>query len=87
MKPSAKVLLIAGLIVSEGSIALAQGTPAPARGDQDRLICRRTPETGSLVRVRRQCFTRIEWDRIAESQRRGAARMIFELAGGDNTNK
>ena len=86
MKSFAKLLLTVGLVSADASIALAQDTRATARADQDRLICRRMPETGSLVRARRQCFTRAQWDQIAESQRRGASRMIQELAGGDNTN-
>jgi len=40
----------------------------------DRLICRSTPETGSLARRRRQCFTRAQWDRMAE---------VARLRGGD----
>lgn len=57
-----------------------------ASGDDERLICRRMPDTGSLVRTRRQCFTRAEWDRIAETARRGAQRTVSELAGGFNGN-
>ena len=59
---------------------------ASAGNDGERLICRRIPDTGSLVRTRRQCFTRAEWDRIAESAQRGAGRTISELAGGFNGN-
>jgi hypothetical protein len=86
MKPSVKILLIVGLIAADSSVVLAQRTRTAASDEQDRLICRRMPETGSLVRARRQCFTRAQWDRIAESQRRGASRMIHELNGGINTN-
>jgi len=57
-----------------------------AGGEAERLICRRIPDTGSLVRTRRQCFTRAQWDRIAESAQRGAGRTISELAGGFNGN-
>lgn len=86
MNASVKTLLIVGLIAAEASTALAQGTRPSASSEQERLICRRMPETGSLVRARRQCFTKAQWDQIAESQRRGASRMIQELAGGVNTN-
>ena len=53
---------------------------------EQRLICRATRETGSLVKRRRQCFTQAQWDRIAE-----AARLRGEdLRGGafslDSTN-
>lgn len=33
------------------------------------LVCRRIQETGSLGRGRRVCYTRAEWDRIAQMQR------------------
>lgn len=62
------------------------GGQAVANRDDERLICRRMPDTGSLVRTRRQCFTRAEWDRIAETARRGAQRTVSELAGGFNGN-
>lgn len=62
------------------------GAPTGARGDDERLICRRMPDTGSLVRTRRQCFTRAEWDRIAETVRRGAQNTVSGLAGGFNGN-
>lgn len=57
-----------------------------AANEADRLICRRMPDTGSLVRTRRQCFTRAQWDRIAESAQRGAGKTITELSGGFNGN-
>ena len=59
---------------------------ARADGDEERPICRRMPETGSLVRTRRQCFTRAEWDRIAETIQRGAQKTITGLSGGFNGN-
>ena len=65
-----------------GTTALAQsrsGQPG-ASSDSQRLICRRVQDTSSLVRTQRQCFTRAEWDRIAESARRGAQSTISGLA-------
>jgi hypothetical protein len=72
--------LLAAVAVAVAAPALGQ-TPAPAPSDLDdnRIICRKIGETGSLVRKQKQCFTRAEWDRIAESQRRGTVRMIDEL--------
>jgi len=57
-----------------------------ATNESERLICRRVQDTGSLVRTLRQCFTRAQWDRIAESAQRGAGRTITELSGGFNGN-
>ena len=62
------------------------GQAVASRDNDQRLICRRMPDTGSLVRTRRQCFTRAEWDRIAETARRGAQRTVTELSGGFNGN-
>jgi hypothetical protein len=59
---------------------IAAAAEAPAEGaEKDKLICRRTPEIGSLVRKKTQCFTKAEWDKIAEVHQRGARRLQEEL--------
>lgn len=71
----------AAAVLAAAAPALAQSrTGTTSANDPNRLICRRMPETGSLAQTRRQCFTRAEWDRIAQSQRTGAERMIGELS-------
>lgn len=47
--------------------------------DDTKLVCRKTLETGSMVRKNKQCFTLREWDRIAEIQRRGNQKMFDGL--------
>lgn len=54
--------------------ALVAPAPVLARSDREiggipatRLICKRAVETGSIIRKRKQCFTRKQWDRIAEA--------------------
>ena len=49
------------------SQAPRQATDSDEGDDPDRVICRRSVDTGSLVKGRRQCFTRAQWDRIAEA--------------------
>ncbi|MFC3713269.1 hypothetical protein ACFOMD_11835 [Sphingoaurantiacus capsulatus] len=72
--------LAAALALGAASPAIAQTKPpSPSGIDDNRLICRKIDETGSLVRKQKHCFTKAEWDRIAESQRRGTVRMIDEL--------
>ncbi len=73
-------------LAASAATAQSRATLASASNDSQRLICRRVQETGSLVRTIRQCFTRAEWDRIAESARRGAQRTTQELSGGFNGN-
>lgn len=81
-----RLLLVLALAVGAGAPALAQTATSASANDPNRLICRRIQETGSLVRTTRQCFTRAEWDRIAETARRGAQRTVTDLSGGFNGN-
>lgn len=73
------------LVIAAGGamlVAPASATGAGSGGsntDDNRIICRKMPETGSLVRRNKQCFTKAEWDRIAESQRAGAERLVRDL--------
>lgn len=49
--------------------------------DDTRIICRKTLETGSLVRKKKQCFTQAEWDRIAQQTRIGNQKVADQLSG------
>lgn len=48
--------------------------------DDTKLICRKTLETGSLVRRNKQCFTLREWDRIAQQTRIGNQKVADQLS-------
>lgn len=64
------------------SVAAFAETAAPRATDaldDTKLVCRRTLETGSMVRKKKQCFTLREWDQIAEIQRRGNQKMFDGL--------
>lgn len=84
MRSRAAIALIVVTVAAEATIAAAQS--GSRRDDPNRLICRRMPETGSLAASRRQCFTRAEWDRIAESARRGAEKTIQGLTETSQSN-
>lgn len=50
-------------------------TPAPtaaAPNPQDKVICRRYLETGSLVKATKVCHKRSEWARIIDANRNNA---------------
>lgn len=70
--------------------AMAADTPGAAEAqnalDDSRIICRKTLEVGSLVRKKKECFTKREWDRIAEANQRGAKRLQDELSGRSSGN-
>ena len=66
--------------------ALAVGPDTPSTGtsastDDQKLICRKTLETGSLVKRNKQCFTKAEWDKIYVAQREGNTKLIDGLSG------
>jgi len=68
------ILAGTGLFVLFASAAVAQGSGGSATtGAQpkapDQLICRRVQESGSLARRTRRCYTRAQWDRLAEDSR------------------
>ena len=74
------LLLTAAALLLAAVPAVAQ-QPGASRRDEnpDRLICRSTMETGSLVRRRRQCFTRAQWEQINQAAQEGARYMQDRL--------
>lgn len=54
---------------------------APGPTKEERLICRSSVEIGSLAKRRRQCFTKAEWDRLAEGARKQTTRMLTDNPG------
>lgn len=79
---SVKIAVVAAVALGVTAAAPAvagEAEKAAASAEENKLICKKILETGSLVRKRKQCFTKAEWAEIAESQRRGATKMIDEL--------
>ncbi len=54
--------------------------------DGEKILCRRVLETGSLVRKSKKCYTRAQWDRIAEAAKGNATRMQSDHASGITSN-
>lgn len=73
---AAGALWLAGTAAAADSAAAAQAANGT---DDDRIICKKSLDTGSLVRKTKQCFTKAEWDRLSESQRTGAQKMVLDL--------
>lgn len=79
MRNTARLAGLAVLIAAPTLLA-AQQPAAPAQPQaeqpkQERLICRRIQDSSSLARVRRQCYTRAQWDRLAQDQRTNSPTM------------
>jgi len=84
-------LIALGLMgLGAASIAGAQGgsstaQPQAAAKNDDRLICRRIQDSGSLARRTRQCYTREQWDRMAQDQRTNSPAMTA-MTGSQSGN-
>jgi hypothetical protein len=80
MNAFAKITMVGVALAAGALAAAAQNSPAkqsdPAK-ERDRLVCRSMPVSGTLAGRRRQCFTRAQWDRIAQ----GAQKQTVELQG------
>ncbi|KPF64168.1 hypothetical protein IP88_13975 [alpha proteobacterium AAP81b] len=50
--------------------------PAPANDPMDQTVCRKTLETGSLVKARKQCHTRRQWAYLDEANGTAARNMV-----------
>lgn len=48
----------------------------------EKIVCKRVAETGSLVRKSKKCYTRAQWDRIAEAAKVNATKMQSDHASG-----
>ncbi len=79
MKLWVGVAAAAVLATSIGASAQEAKSEAPAF--DDKIVCRKIKETGSLVRKKKMCFTQSEWDRMAEAEHKGVGRLVDELQG------
>ena len=79
MRPTIATFAAAAFCLAASPPALAADAK-PAAERAEKKICKRDLDTGSLVRGTKRCFTAAEWNRVAESQRTGATRMIDELS-------
>ena len=82
--------LVGLAVLASASVAAGQNSGGAsgkqaAGKDSERLICRRIQETGSLGQGRRQCYTRAEWDRIAQAQRENSPGMTA-MSGSTSGN-
>lgn len=54
--------------------------------DGEKIICRKVQETGSLVKKSKKCYTKAQWDRVAEAAKGNATRMQSDHAAGMVSN-
>lgn len=81
---------VAGLSSTTPALASTEakvvGTTADEGIADQRIICRKQTEVGSLVRKKKMCFTKAEWDLIAEREQVGVKRTQDELTARSSGN-
>lgn len=80
-------LAAAGLLIAPAGMGVAgepgKVTEAPkVMPDGEPVICKRIAETGSLVKKTKRCYTKAQWDRIAEAAKTRAHRLQSDHASG-----
>lgn len=82
----ASVILSVAALTAPATAAEPGAAAAANSVNDKRIICRKTPVTGSLIKKERQCFTKAEWDHVAEVQRRGNEKMVDGLTSRSQGN-
>lgn len=85
------MIVLNGLAVALLAAATPAATPAarptlvtPAQ-PPEKLTCRRYTQIGSLVKSKRVCHTKADWERIADGARRNTAE-LQDARNGTNGN-
>ena len=76
----------AALLLSAAASAASPAEASQAPKPKVKLICKSVQDTGSMARRKRQCFTKQEWDRIAEAARARGQRLQSDMASGMSGN-
>jgi hypothetical protein len=72
----------AAALLLAGAAYAAEPNPSEPPAPKEKLICKSIQETGSVARKLRQCFTKQEWERIAEAARARGQRLQSDMASG-----
>ncbi len=75
----ASVILMA--LAGQTSAAVPVPPPVQTANSHEKKICRRTHETGSLIKGKQVCMTRVQWERTYEDQSAQARQMVLDNAG------
>lgn len=91
-----RTAFFASLLALLPVVATAQTAAAPAQAaaaaapvepaQKEKLICRKTVETGSLVRGKKTCMTAAEWAKVGDAAREGAQKIIDDNTGRPTAN-
>lgn len=61
--------VVTGLLLAGAPDATPANTAAPVEKPEDKKICRKEVETGSLIKGKKVCMTAKQWQRLADANR------------------
>lgn len=84
------IILVAGLLMAAPATAAEPAQPQPQAqaqaeaAEQSKVVCRKEAETGSLLKKRRVCRSKRDWEGAAQASRDAMSQ--GQMSGGSSGN-
>lgn len=66
------ILAVGGMLMTAPAVAAEPNKPEAQKAqqaEQSKVICRKEAETGSILKKRRVCYTKRQWDQAGQASR------------------
>ena len=64
------ILAVGGMLATAPAVAAeSTSTPQAQQAEQSKVICRKEAETGSILKKRRVCYTKRQWEQVGQASR------------------
>lgn len=63
------LLAAGGMLVPSPALATEPTPPQAQQAEQSKVICRKEAETGSILKKRRVCYTKRQWEQAGQASR------------------
>ena len=73
-----RLILLAALLATPALAADPAPAPVEAAPTVEKMICKSRPETGSLVKRKKTCLTRAQWQAVNEQNESAAQKMVHD---------
>jgi hypothetical protein len=63
------LLAAGGMLMAAPAVATEPTQPQAQQAEQSKVICRKETETGSILKKRRVCYTKRQWEQAGQTSR------------------
>jgi hypothetical protein len=63
------LLAVGGMLMTAPAFAAETAQPQAQPAEQSKVICRKETETGSILKKRRVCYTKRQWEQAGQASR------------------